>query len=165
MPMRFFRNLLETLPYVRKGSFGSIGHSLGGHNGLYTAAFDERIKVVATSCGFDSYRDYKGGDIRGWTSERYMPRLLDYTPDNRPFDFHEVLAAIAPRTVFVNAPMGDNNFNWKSVDRVVEAAMPVFELYNSAGNITVEHPNEGHVFSDALRMRACEMIEKVLPPK
>jgi hypothetical protein len=158
-------DLLETLPYVRKGSFGAIGHSLGGHNGLYTAVFDLRIKVVATSCGFDSYRDYKGGDIRGWTSERYMPRLLNYTAENRPFDFHEVLAAIAPRTIFVNAPMGDDNFNWKSVDRVMEAAIPVFKLYDAIGNITVEHPNEGHVFSDAMRKRAYEEIEKVLPPK
>ena len=158
-------DLLETLPFVRKGSFGAIGHSLGGHNGLYTAVFDERIKVVATSCGFDSYRDYKKGDIRGWTSERYMPRLLNYTAETRPFDFHDVLAAIAPRTIFVNAPMGDGNFNWKSVDRVVEAALPVFQLYKAEGNIAVEHPDEGHVFSDAMRERAYEAIENVLPPK
>jgi hypothetical protein len=158
-------DLLETLPYVRRGSFGSIGHSLGGHNGLYTAVFDERIKVVATSCGFDAYRDYKGGNIRGWTSERYMPRLLNYTAESRPFDFHEVLAAIAPRTIFVNAPIGDSNFSWKSVDRVVEGAMPVFKMYKADRNITVEHPDEGHVFSDAMRERAYEVIEKVLPPK
>jgi hypothetical protein len=156
-------DLLETLPFMRKGSFGSIGHSLGGHNGLYTAAFDERIKVVATSCGF--YREYKGGNIRGWTSERYMPRLLEYTAENRPFVFHEVLAAIAPRTIFVSAPKGDGNFNWKSVDRVVEGARPVFRRYGATENIVVEHPDEGHVFSDAMRARAYEVMERVLPPK
>jgi len=156
-------DLLETLPFVRKGSFGAIGHSLGGHNGLYTAVFDDRIKVVATSCGFDAYRDYKGGNIRGWTSERYMPRLLDYTAENRPFDFHEGLAAIAPRTIFVNAPMGDDNFIWKSVDRVIEGAMPVFKLYDATANVIVEHPDEGHLFSDAMRKRAYDAIENVLP--
>lgn len=157
-------DLLETLPYVKPGEFASIGHSLGGHNGLYTAAFDERIKVVVTSCGFDSFRDYKGGDIRGWTSERYMPRLLHYYPSNVPFDFHEVLAAIAPRSVFINAPVGDDNFKWESVDRVVQAALPVFELYQASARISIAHPDVGHSFPVEMRERAYEVIESSLPP-
>lgn len=157
-------DLLENLPYVKRGEFGSIGHSLGGHNGLYTAAFDERIKVVVTSCGFDSYRDYKGGDIRGWTSDRYMPRLANYSPAGYPFDFHHVLAAIAPRSIFVNAPIGDSNFGWASVDRVVRAARPAFELYGGTTNVVVEHPDVGHLFPNEVRQRAFEMIERILPP-
>lgn len=157
-------DLLETLPYVKRGQFGSIGHSLGGHNGLYTAAFDERIKVVVTSCGFDSFRDYKGGDIRGWTSERYMPRLLNYSSSTLPFDFHEVLATIAPRSIFVNAPLGDSNFQWESVDRVVRAALPAFELYRAGTNITVEHPDVEHLFPAEVRQRAYKMIERIFPP-
>src|SRR5436309_5155239 len=52
-------DLLESLPFVKKGKFGAIGHSLGGHNSVYTAVFDERIKAVVSSCGLDSYLDYK----------------------------------------------------------------------------------------------------------
>ena len=156
-------DLLETLPFVKPGEFGAIGHSLGGHNSLYTAAFDQRIKVVVTSCGFDSFRDYKGGDIRGWTSERYMPRLLDYPLEKIPFDFHEVLAAIAPRHIFVNAPLRDSNFQWQSVDRVVAAALPAFELYGARANIVVEHPDVEHSFPAESRQRAYEMIQHVLP--
>src|SRR6185369_12937577 len=44
-------DLLESLPFVKKGKFGAIGHSLGGHNGIYTAAFDDRIKVLVSNCG------------------------------------------------------------------------------------------------------------------
>ena len=66
-------DLLESLPYVKKGQLAAIGHSLGGHNSIYTAVFDERIRVIVSSCGFDSYLDYKDGNIAGWTSERYMP--------------------------------------------------------------------------------------------
>ena len=47
-------DLLDSLPFVKPGAFGAIGHSLGGHNSVYTAVFDERIKVVVTSCGLDS---------------------------------------------------------------------------------------------------------------
>ena len=155
-------DLLESLPYVKKGEFAAIGHSLGGHNSLYTAAFDTRIKVVATSCGFDSYRDYKDGDIRGWTSERYMPRLLQYAPDKYPFDFQDVLAAIAPRSIFVSAPKGDTNFKWDSVDRVVSAARPIFELYEAADHVIVRYPDVGHVFTPEMRNAAYEQIDRVL---
>ncbi len=156
-------DLLESLPYIQRGRFGSIGHSLGGHNSLYTAAFDERIKVVVTSCGFDSYRDYMDGNIRGWTTKHYMPRLLDYAPDRYPFDFDDVLAAIAPRSIFISAPKGDTNFKWDSVDRVVAAARPVYERYGSSANLVVEHPDVGHVFSLEMRQKGYQTIERVLP--
>jgi dipeptidyl aminopeptidase/acylaminoacyl peptidase len=45
-------DLLQSLPEVDTGRIGCIGHSLGGHNGLFTAVFDERIKAVVTCCGF-----------------------------------------------------------------------------------------------------------------
>ena len=48
---------LQTLPFVQTNAFGAIGHSLGGHNGIYTAMFDDRIRAVVSSCGFDSFRD------------------------------------------------------------------------------------------------------------
>ena len=51
-------DLLDSMPEVKHGAYGAIGHSLGGHNSVYTAVFDERIKVVVSSCGLDSYLDY-----------------------------------------------------------------------------------------------------------
>ena len=155
-------DLLESLPFVKKGGFASIGHSLGGHNGIYTAAFDPRIKVVVSSCGLDSYQDYMNGNIKGWTHLRYMPRLLDYELASIPFDFGEILAAIAPRTVFISAPTGDTNFKWQSVDKVAAAARPVFELHNASENLTVEHPETGHVFSLDMRRKAYHVIGSVL---
>ena len=54
-------DLLETLPFVQPEGFAAIGHSLGGHNAIFTAVWDERIKVVVSSCGFDRFVDYKEG--------------------------------------------------------------------------------------------------------
>ena len=158
-------DLLESLPFVRRGQFGAIGHSLGGHNAIYTAAFDERIKVIASSCGFDSYRDYKDGNITGWTSERYMPRLGRYAPDNYPFDFPEIIAALAPRTVFINAPLGDTNFKWRSVDAVSASARKVFSLYGAAEHLRVEHPDCGHLFPAQIREQAYALFDTVLKPE
>ena len=155
-------DVLETLPFVQKGGFASIGHSLGGHNGVYTAAFDTRIKVVVSSCGLDSYQDYMNGNIKGWTHLRYMPRLLDYKLAEIPFDFGEIIAAIAPRAVFISAPTGDTNFKWASVDKVAAAALPVFELYDAGSKLVVEHPDSGHGFPPEMREKAYRFIDSTL---
>lgn len=163
-------DLFETLPYVKHGSYGAIGHSLGGHNVIFTAAFEPRITVVVSSCGFDSFRDYYSGDPKvwepgkGWTQPRYMPRLAAYAGhlDDIPFDFDDVIALLAPRVVFVSAPLGDTNFQWRSVDRVAAAAKPLYERHGVPNNLEVVHPDCGHDFPDAIRERAYQLFEKQL---
>jgi hypothetical protein len=152
-------DFLETLPFVKKGGFGAIGHSLGGHNAIFTAVFDSRIKAVVSSCGFDSFRDYQGGNITGWTSPRYMPKLLDYARGETPFDFHELIGALAPRVCFINAPLRDANFKWRSVDEVVRAASRVYNLYGVPGNLRVEHPDCEHDFPEAMRQEAYQWLD------
>jgi hypothetical protein len=155
-------DLLDTLPFVKHGGYGVIGHSLGGHNAIYTAVFDSRIKVVVSSCGFDSFRDYHDGDIKGWTSPRYMPKLLDYAPGATPFDFHELIGALAPRVCFINAPLRDSNFKWRSVDEVARAASQVYNLYGVPGNLRVEHPDYEHAFPEAMRLEAYQLLDRNL---
>jgi dienelactone hydrolase len=163
-------DLLDSLPEVKPGAYGAIGHSLGGHNSIYTAVFEPRIKVIVSSCGFDSYRDYFGGDPKrwahgqGWCQDRYMPRLADYAGrlDRIPFDFDELIAALAPRPLFVNAPLKDANFQWKSVDRVVATAREVYAVLGAAGAIAVEHPDGLHDFPQEQREHAYAFMEAAL---
>jgi hypothetical protein len=163
-------DLLASLSFVKTNGFGAIGHSLGGHNSVYTAVFDERIKVVVSSCGLDSFLDYYREDKsvwnpgRGWTQLRYMPRLSEYKErlDEIPFDFQELIGALAPRHVFISAPIGDTNFKWQSVDRVAKAARPIYELYGASKNLRVEHPDCGHVFPAAMREEAYKVLDAVL---
>jgi hypothetical protein len=157
-------DLLESLPFVTKTKIGAVGHSLGGHNAIYTAVFDERIKVVVTSCGFDSYVDYMDGKIKGWTSEHYMPKLLFYQDrlTEIPFDFQELIGALAPRPIFINAPLGDENFKWRSVDEVVKAATPVYRLYGAEQSLQVHHPDCGHDFPLEVRNQAYELLDQRL---
>lgn len=157
-------DLLEGLPYVDKKKFGAIGHSLGGHNSIYTAVFDLRLRVVVSSCGFDSYRDYQNGNITGWTSARYMPALAAYKDrlNEIPFDFYELIAALAPRRVFVNAPLRDSNFKWQSVDKIVGAAAAIYQLEGASQNLTVVHPDCEHDFPPDVRTQAYEAMDKIL---
>lgn len=167
-------DLLESLPCVDDSrGFAAVGHSLGGHNAIYTAVFDDRITVVVSSCGFDSYLDYYGGAEdkwyfgRGWCQIRYMPRLSNYRGRLReiPFDFPELLAALAPRPIFVNAPLHDDNFQWKSVDKCAAAARPVYDLLGGKGNLVVKHPDCDHNFPDEIREEAYAAIDSVLRPQ
>ena len=159
-------DVLETLPQVDPNRIGCIGHSLGGHNTLFTAAFDGRIRAVVTSCGFTAMHDYYKGDLAGWTSDRYMPRIRDVygnNPDKIPFEFQEVLAAIAPRSIFINAPMGDGNFDNPGVRKVVAEAFRAFEVYGKvAGEITTRYPECGHDFPDDVRDAAYQWLEQHL---
>jgi dienelactone hydrolase len=157
-------DVFEALPFVRRDAFGAVGHSLGGHNAVYSAVFDPRIRVVVSSCGLDSYLDYKDGDIRGWTSNRYMPRLLAYQKrlEDIPFDFHEMIGALAPRVCFVSAPLRDDNFKWRSVDRVAASARAVYRLYGKDQNLIVKHPDCEHDFPDEIRQFAYTVLDQHL---
>ena len=135
---------------------------MGGHNSIYTAVFDPRIAVVVSSCGLDSYQDYMDGDITGWTSDRYMPRLKDYALADLPFDFHDMIAALAPRPCFISAPLGDSNFRWRSAASVVETARAVYDLYGAGEALQVVHPDCGHDFPDDIRQRAYQIIAEAL---
>ena len=166
-------DLLETLPQVDSSrGFAAIGHSLGGHNAIFTTVLDSRIQVIVTSCGFDSFRDYNGADPESWQAgkrwcqERYMPRLASYHGrlQDIPFDFPELLGAIAPRTIFVSAPKGDSNFDWKSVGRCATAAKPIFELLGAVDNLTVRHPACNHDFPEPLRQASYRVIDSALKP-
>ena len=165
-------DLLEALPFVDGNRFAAIGHSLGGHNAVYTAVFDDRLKAVVSSCGLDSYVDYYGGaeknwyPEKGWCQTRYMPKMADYRGRlaEIPFDFHGMIAALAPRHVLIIAPTKDSNFRPESVDRVAEAARPVFALYGHPERLRVLHPECEHDFPDAMREEAYKLFDAVLKP-
>ncbi len=156
-------DLLDSLPYIRPGQYGAIGHSLGGHNSLFTAAFDTRLIAIVTSCGFDSFKDYKDGNLSGWAQDLYMPRLSQYpSPENIPFDFDDILFAIAPRAVFISAPLNDDNFKWNSVKRIVENATRRCHKTGIIPHFHLEHPPCAHDFPTKTRDRAYEFLTNQL---
>ena len=164
-------DLLESLPYVdASNGFGVIGHSLGGHNAIYTAIFDKRLSAIAVSCSFDSFPDYYDGNEknwvfgRGWCQTRYMARLAEYRGRLQaiPFDFPELLGALAPRTVFVSAPKGDHNFQWESARRCAEAAGKVYQLLGAENQLVVRHPDCSHDFPTEIREAAYDFLAKAL---
>lgn len=150
-------DLLASLPEVDPRRIGAIGHSLGGHNAIFTALFDDRIRAVVSSCGFNAFTHYEGGDLSGWSHRGYMPRIRSrYAADaaRMPFDFPELIAALAPRAFFTSSPLHDFNFPVEGVYVCLEAARPVFDLLGVGDRLAAVHPDCAHDFPPEARERA-----------
>jgi dienelactone hydrolase len=158
-------DLLQSLPEVDPERLGCIGHSLGGHNTMFTAAFDPRIKALVSSCGFTSFPKYYGGKLKGWTSDRYMPLIAsryDSDPAKVPFDFPEIVASFAPRAFFTNSPLHDDNFEVSGVRDCLAAAQPVYEALGAKDRLAAIYPDCKHDFPPEARKAAYEWLDRWL---
>ncbi len=160
-------DLLEALPGVDPKRIGCIGHSLGGHNTMFTAVFDERIKALVSNCGFTRFHKYYGGALKGWTSPRYMPLINDKYANNPnlvPFDFPEIVAAFAPRAFLASSPKGDSNFEVSGVVDAIASAKRIYELLGVPDRLQANYPDCAHDFPEDVRKVAYEFFDKHLQP-
>ena len=158
-------DLLQTLRQVDSERIGCIGHSLGGHNTIFTAAFDTRIKAMVSNCGFTRFHKYYEGKLKGWTSARYMPLINDKygnDPNRVPFDFPEIIASFAPRPFLASAPIHDGNFEVSGVKETMSQVTKIYRLYDAEGNLQANYPNAAHSFPEAAREVAYRFLEKHL---
>lgn len=158
-------DLLESLPEVDAERIGCIGHSLGGHNAIFTAVFEPRLKAIVSSCGFCSMQK---DDVPSWTGPRYMPLIASEfknDPKRLPFDFHELIAVLAPRPFFASAATKDSDFDVTGVKDVLDAARPIYALHGKADDLVGQYPEAGHSFPEDARRRAYEFLDRALEPR
>ncbi len=167
-------DLLRSRSDVDPEKIGVIGHSLGGHNAMFTAAFDKRLKVVVASCGWTLFDYYnpganglgKGKDVLApWAQTVYMPLLREkflLDVHKIPFDFDEVIAAIAPRPFFSNAPLHDSNFNVEGVKIGMKEVSTVYQFLGAKDSLEGHYPDSEHDFPSGVRFEAYRFIDKYL---
>jgi pimeloyl-ACP methyl ester carboxylesterase len=157
-------DVLEQLSCVDKERIGVIGHSLGGHNAMYVAAFEPRLKLIVSSCGWTELEYYDIGpapnkeEFRGagrlWSfaQERYTPLFRDkyhFNDDAIPFRYHEVIGLLAPRPFFSHSPINDSNFNVEGVRVGIEKAKEAYRFFKAENNLKVLYSDVGHNFGEA----------------
>ncbi|MES3017270.1 MAG: alpha/beta fold hydrolase [Bacteroidota bacterium] len=167
-------DLLQSRHDVDPGKIGVAGLSLGGHNSMFVAAFDERIKVAVSASGWTQFEYYNigedaikryGGRLGPWAQTRYMPLFrTKYKLDgNRiPFNFDDVISAIAPRAFFSVSPINDANFDIKGVRAGIELARKTYDAYGASEMLQVRYPDAEHDFPVASRKEAYAFIDKIL---
>ena len=155
-------DLLCSLAEVDAQQIGVIGHSLGGHNAIFTALCEPRLKVVVSSCGFTRFaRD----DMPSWNGPRYMPRISDRfgnDAERMPFDFTELVAALAPRPFLACAAVRDNDFDVQGVREVIASARAIYKLHDCEVALQEVYPDSPHDFPDTARQRAFEFLDQYL---
>lgn len=155
-------DLLTSMAEVDAERMGVIGHSLGGHNAIFTAVFEPRLKVIVSSCGFSTMTK---DDVPSWTGPRYMPRIASQFGNDAkklPFDFPGLIASLAPRSVMVSAAVRDSDFDVTGVKDAIRLAEPVFELYRAPKSLAAIYPDSEHDFPDEARRAAYEFIDRSL---
>ncbi|MCF3108737.1 alpha/beta fold hydrolase [Niabella sp. CC-SYL272] len=162
---------LQSLSFVNPDKIAVIGHSLGGHNAIFLGAFDQRVKVVIASCGWTLFPYYDlgpamekqyGGKLGPWSQKRYMPLLKEkyhLNAEKIPFDFDEVIAAIAPRIFLTNSPLRDANFSIEGVRAGLKNIRKVYELYHAPGALYAFFPEAGHDFPPDVTKAAFQVLD------
>ena len=94
-----------------------------------------------------------------------MPRIRDVYENNAdkiPFDFYEVIAALAPRGFFSNSPLHDSNFDINGVRKAFAKAEEVYALFHAKPKLTLVTPDAPHDFPEAERRAAYAWLDKLL---
>jgi dienelactone hydrolase len=149
-------NVLSKDPAVDADRISLFGYSMGAQVALYTALLEPRVHGVVSVCGFTPLRtdtaDKGAGGLARYAVERpLIPRLGLFIGNESkvPYDFDEILGAIAPRPVFVLAPKYDRDANPADVHSTLLAARKVYDLYGAGDKLKIDEPwDYNHLASD-----------------
>jgi dienelactone hydrolase len=123
---------LEAVPDIDPAAVYVGGYALGGAVALHAAAGDKRFAGSFSVAGFTPMRTDRGDDPARSTgglrrlSELHalVPRLGLFVGNEKsvPYDYDELLAAVAPRPVLLVTPRRDRDADFKDVCASVGAA-------------------------------------------
>ena len=120
---------IDKIPYIDPARIFVAGFALGGTVALHAAALDSRIAGVASFAGFtpmrsDTLDKPTGGIRRLYDLHALIPRLGLFTDSLQdiPYDYDELLKAIAPRPTLLYTPQGDRDATFADVAACVNAS-------------------------------------------
>jgi hypothetical protein len=146
-------DLLAIQPDVRPDRLGAIGHSLGGKEALYLAAFDPRIRAAVASEGGI------GLSYSNWYAPWYLGEAI-----RRPgfsLDHGQVLALAAPRALLlVGGDSADGAASWP----YVEAVLPLWSLTGAPDAVGLFDHHQGHAFPPIAMARSEQWLDRFLRP-
>ena len=162
-------DLLVSLPEVDASRIGAIGHSLGGHCSLITAAVDDRVKVYVSNGGnlswvcdhrYHWHYGHRKEDNSFWA---YIPRskpFLDDVSIPYPWTFLELASSIAPRPSLTMLSEGEAKMQeLPTFITQLKKTYAALGLPNATDSLI--YPG-GHSFPDAARAKAYALLNAVL---
>lgn len=155
---------LLTMDVIDPKQIFVAGYSLGGTVGLYATALDERIAGVASVSGFTPMRT---GQKNKWhiqelcDEQMLVPRLGFFQDETTriPYDYDDLLAAIAPRPVLVIAPEYDQDAEVEGVSECVRTSNELFQWPGAERHIDLYTPADYNRFSEKMREKVYEWLK------
>jgi dienelactone hydrolase len=141
-------DVLVAQPDVDPKRLTAIGHSLGGKEALYLAAFDPRVRAAVSSEGG------VGMSYSNWDAPWYLSDAI-----KRPgfgLDHGQVVALAAPRALLiVGGDSADGAISWPYID----ATLPVWKLLGAPDAIGLFNHHQGHAFPESAQERSYAWLD------
>ncbi len=157
---------LRKLDFIDPARIYLLGYGTGGMTALHAAALDERIAGVISVAGFTPMRqdtlDKGTGGIARWSHWLPLePRLGAFVGQEAriPYDYHEVLALIAPRPVLIFAPQIDYQATLPDVKNCVAEAAKVYELFGAKNKLQFHELEDYNRFSPESQQAVYERLK------
>ncbi|MFP4055765.1 MAG: dienelactone hydrolase family protein [Candidatus Brocadiia bacterium] len=144
-------DVLAAVPQVDGRRLGAVGHSLGGKEVLYLAAFDQRVRTAVSSEGG------VGIAFSNWDAPWYLGEGVHEQGFARRH--HELLALVAPRAfLLLGGDAADGARSWP----YVEAALRIYRLYGGTPRIGLYRHGKGHSIPPEAERRLHQWLQATL---
>ena len=159
---------LQKVSFVDTNRVYLLGYGTGAMAALHAAALGERIAGVVSVAGFTPMRldalDKGTGGVARWS--RWLPlqpRLGAFVGNESriPYDYHEVLAMIAPRPVLVFAPKIDYQATLNDVKSCLAEVEKIYAQFNATTNLQFQALDDYNRFSPETQKVVYERLKSV----
>lgn len=138
-------DMLDQLPFVKRGAYSVMGHSLGGRSALFLAALDQRVKSAVISAGVS----VKHSNIyRGLSRDRNGQPIFwnSVTKNGRPpWELNEMIALAAPTPLLFVEPYNDPyNPYVGHATQAFNSSQEIWRLYDAEAEFNVYLHGDGH---------------------
>lgn len=159
---------LASLDLVDSQRIGCIGHLLGGIAGLFAAALDERLRTVVASAAcstFASQLERGTADQIWYAGTGLLPALGFFGVEQAnelPIEYHEIVAQIAPRPLFLCTPLRSEFFPREGMEEVARHLENLYAFLGHPERLSVNFPHYFIFFPEDLREEAYQWLTRFL---
>jgi len=159
---------LCTLEVVDHRRIGCMGHLLGGIVALFAAALDERLRAVVASAACASFRSQiqQGTGRSLWCAGTGLLPVLGFfeaeQANTLPIEYHEIVALIAPRALFLCSPLRSDYFPREGLEEVASHLENLYAFLGFPERLSISIPHYFIYFPVELREEISQWLTRFL---
>jgi len=148
---------LASLPYVDEARIGATGSSGGGNQTMFFSVIDERVATAAPTNAPCMISEHAASGSGAYCHCEAIPGLV-----GAGVEYHDLLAAIAPRPLCVFAGIRDPLFPIIGARRAVEEASHAYAALGAAADCAIEEHYCVHAVPTDMRAGSYRFFEETL---